>query len=102
MIMLKITLLLVKNMFFGLNEGISEKVVRVSQKYTAGQKLQKSQNFMSLRQIAYKLTSQKSKPVSSVNICINYVKCLCKFQCRGDNTIKNNEVKSGRKLGTFD
>ena len=49
MIMLKITLLLVKNMFFGLNEGISEKVVRVSQKHTAGQKMQKSQNFMSLR-----------------------------------------------------
>ena len=49
MIMLKITLLLVKNMFFGLNEGISEQVVRVSQNYTAGQKLQKSQNFMSLR-----------------------------------------------------
>ena len=34
-IMLKIALLLVKNVFFGLNEGINEKVAWIAQKHTA-------------------------------------------------------------------
>ena len=34
-IMIKIVLLLVKNVFFGLNEGISKKVCQVTQKHTA-------------------------------------------------------------------
>ena len=33
--MLKIALLLVKNMFFGLNEGISQKMAQVAPKHTA-------------------------------------------------------------------
>ena len=33
--MIKIVLLLVKNVFFSLNEGISEKVCQVAQKHTA-------------------------------------------------------------------
>ena len=33
--MLKIALLLVKNMFFGLNEGISKKVAQAAPKHTA-------------------------------------------------------------------
>ena len=33
--MIKIVLLLAKNVFFGLNEGISEKVCQVAQKHTA-------------------------------------------------------------------
>ena len=33
--MLKISLLLVKNVFFGLNEGISKKAAQVAPKHTA-------------------------------------------------------------------
>ena len=35
MIIIKILLLIVKNVFFVLNEGISEKVCQVTRKYTA-------------------------------------------------------------------
>ena len=55
-----------------------------------------TRNFFSPKKlwIAHKLTFQNGEPLDSVNILIGYIKCVCKFHCRDDNAIKNNEVIS--------